>query len=207
MLYRLSVSDQRDQFLLKGALLFDLWFDIPHRPTRDVDLLGFGLAEIPHLLETFRRISQIEADDGIVFIAETIRSAEIRKVCNYAGVRLSLIGALALTEAIRATFVRWTTRISPTPFGLTDEFARDRRKTAQWLAFKNKNALNAASLAEVVVLLRRMLLVVLSALVAEGILHGSWRFEDGWKVPFIGPGVGRADPPILSPRMKMWRRN
>ena len=35
MLYRLSISKQRDQFLLKGALLFDLWFDIPHRPTHD----------------------------------------------------------------------------------------------------------------------------------------------------------------------------
>jgi len=40
ILYRLSISQQRDQFLLKGALLFDLWFDVPHRPTRDADLLG-----------------------------------------------------------------------------------------------------------------------------------------------------------------------
>jgi hypothetical protein len=29
ILYRLSISQQRDQFLLKGALLFDLWFDVP----------------------------------------------------------------------------------------------------------------------------------------------------------------------------------
>ena len=47
ILYRLSISEQRDRFLLKGALLFDLWFDIPHRPTHDADLLGFGLAEVP----------------------------------------------------------------------------------------------------------------------------------------------------------------
>ncbi|MCG5535815.1 nucleotidyl transferase AbiEii/AbiGii toxin family protein [Ectothiorhodospira mobilis] len=31
LLYRLSISPHADQFLLKGALLFDLWFDIPHR--------------------------------------------------------------------------------------------------------------------------------------------------------------------------------
>lgn len=30
MLYRLSISTHRDQFLLKGALLFNLWFDVPH---------------------------------------------------------------------------------------------------------------------------------------------------------------------------------
>jgi hypothetical protein len=51
MLYRLSISPQHDQFLLKGALLFDLWFDVPHRPTHDADLLGFGSPEIPHLEE------------------------------------------------------------------------------------------------------------------------------------------------------------
>lgn len=40
MIYRLSISAERDRFLLKGALLFDLWFDVPHRPTHDVDFLG-----------------------------------------------------------------------------------------------------------------------------------------------------------------------
>ena len=44
LLYRISISQHADQFLLKGALLFDLWFDIPHRPTRDADFLGFGSA-------------------------------------------------------------------------------------------------------------------------------------------------------------------
>ena len=42
LLYRLSVSAHADHFLLKGALLFDLWFDFPHRPTRNADLLGYG---------------------------------------------------------------------------------------------------------------------------------------------------------------------
>ncbi len=67
VLYRLSVSEQCGQFLLKGALLFDIWFDVPHRPTHDADLLGFGSTEIPHLENLFRRISQIASDDGIVF--------------------------------------------------------------------------------------------------------------------------------------------
>jgi hypothetical protein len=95
ILYRLSISEQRDQFLLKGALLFDLWFDIPHRPTHDADLLGFGLAEVPHLMEAFREISRIECkNDGIVFQHETVRATEIRKEANYAGVRITLTGLL-----------------------------------------------------------------------------------------------------------------
>jgi len=94
MLYRLSISGQRGQFLLKGALLFDLWFDVPHRPTHDADLLGFGSAELPHLENLFRQISQIENDDGIVFQAGTVKAAEIRKDANYAGVRVTLMGLL-----------------------------------------------------------------------------------------------------------------
>jgi len=42
LLYRLSVSRHAPNFLLKGALLFKLWYDVPQRPTRDADLLGFG---------------------------------------------------------------------------------------------------------------------------------------------------------------------
>ena len=40
--YRLSVSRHRDAFVLKGALLFQLWTSEPYRPTRDLDLLGQG---------------------------------------------------------------------------------------------------------------------------------------------------------------------
>jgi len=94
MLYRLSISTQRNQFLLKGALLFDLWFDIPHRPTHDADFLGFGSAEIPHLEEVFRRICRIEVEDGIVFQPDSVKAAEIRKEAHYAGVRLTLMGLL-----------------------------------------------------------------------------------------------------------------
>jgi len=94
VLYRLSVSEQRDQFLLKGALLFDIWFDVPHRPTHDADLLGFGSAEIPHLENLFRKISQVASDDGIAFQAESVKAAEIRKDANYAGVRVTMLGLL-----------------------------------------------------------------------------------------------------------------
>lgn len=94
LLYRLSVSEQRDQFLLKGALLFDLWFDVPHRPTHDADFLGFGSAEIPHLEKVFQDICRIEVADGIVFQPDSVKGAEIRKEANYAGVRVTLMGLL-----------------------------------------------------------------------------------------------------------------
>ena len=37
-LYRLSTLPAREEFWLKGAKLFDLWFNVPHRPKRDAEL-------------------------------------------------------------------------------------------------------------------------------------------------------------------------
>ncbi len=42
LLHRLSKTPYRDRFVLKGAMLMTTWFDMPFRPTRDLDLLGFG---------------------------------------------------------------------------------------------------------------------------------------------------------------------
>lgn len=94
LLFRISVSRYADQFLLKGALLFDLWFDIPHRPTRDADFLGLGSSELLTVENTFREICRIDADDGVVFQSDTVRAAETRKEANYAGIRITLLALL-----------------------------------------------------------------------------------------------------------------
>lgn len=78
LLYRISISKHADQFLLKGALLFDLWFDIPHRPTRDVDFLSFGSIELPHIEGVFREICVIETHDGVAFQPDTVYAAKRR---------------------------------------------------------------------------------------------------------------------------------
>lgn len=97
LLYRLGSSTHAERFLLKGALLFDLWFDIPHRPTRDADLLGFGPAETSVLEAIFRDLCSVlgEPDDGICFQPETVSAKEIRKEANYGGIRVTLVGLLA----------------------------------------------------------------------------------------------------------------
>jgi hypothetical protein len=57
----------------------------------------------------------------------------------------------ALIDAIAATFARRGTTIpEELPLGLTDEFARDPAKIAQWKAFLGKSRLDAPSLDVVV---------------------------------------------------------
>ncbi len=93
LLYRIGISEYRDQFLLKGAMLFALWYDMPHRPTRDMDLLGFGPGELFVLERVFREIAQQPVDDGLTF-SETVTAEEIRKEANYAGARVTLLATL-----------------------------------------------------------------------------------------------------------------
>lgn len=90
LLYRLSVSPHADRFLLKGALLFSLWYDQPHRPTRDADLLASGSDDIGAMTAAFREICAISCEDGMLFDPAGVRGAEIRKTTGYGGVRIDM---------------------------------------------------------------------------------------------------------------------
>lgn len=91
-LYRISQSAHSEFYVLKGALLFTLWYDMPHRSTRDADFLGFGASDLNTVHRAFREIASIEVLDGIVFEPDAVTVEDIRKEAGYAGVRV-LIGA------------------------------------------------------------------------------------------------------------------
>ena len=96
LLYRLSISDYAGNFLLKGALLFQLWYGHPYRPTHDADLLGFGPDDVPTSVAVFRSIAAmaVAVDDGIVFNPTSATGTEIRKNAGYRGVRVDLRATL-----------------------------------------------------------------------------------------------------------------
>ena len=95
LLYRLSQSAHANSFLLKGAMLFTLWYDMPHRPTRDVDLLGFGPSDQVSITQTFKDIASRRVEDGISFDPESVTVEEIRKGAGYAGARVLITAELA----------------------------------------------------------------------------------------------------------------
>ena len=80
--------------MLKGALLFSLWYDVPHRPTRDLDLLGLGPDDIESVVAVFREVCNIAIDDGIEFKPDSVKGTEIRKQGSHGGVRVDLLGLL-----------------------------------------------------------------------------------------------------------------
>ena len=87
LLFRLSQSPHADRFLLKGAMLFVVWDEKTHRPTRDLDLLGFGSTEKADLIQVFAAVAAVPVvDDGIVFDPKSVQADDIREDNAY-GVR------------------------------------------------------------------------------------------------------------------------
>lgn len=115
MLYRLSISADAGNYLLKGALLFSLWYDQPKRPTRDVDLLGFGADDMATAIAVFRGICQIQVEDGIVFDPGSVKGAEIRKEAGYGGVRIDLVGTLDGARVPLQVDIGFGDAVSPAP--------------------------------------------------------------------------------------------
>ncbi len=95
LLFRLVASKYRDQFILKGAMLFAAWQHIPHRVTKDVDLLGFGDSSPEALKAVFAEIcAEPVEDDGVVFEPASVQAEPIRAEEIYVGVRVTLRGML-----------------------------------------------------------------------------------------------------------------
>ena len=96
LLYRLSLSPHRDQFVLKGAMLFSLWTPTPYRATGDLDLLGYGDAAPERIAAVFREICGIDVeDDGVIFKPETLQAEPARAEDEYSGVRITMTAEIA----------------------------------------------------------------------------------------------------------------
>lgn len=89
-LYRIGASEQRDSFILKGAMLFIAWQGHLHRPTKDVDLLAFGSPSMKDVATRIRLIVSVAADDGIAFEPDNITTEMIAEEAEYQGVRARL---------------------------------------------------------------------------------------------------------------------
>ena len=115
ILYRLTQSPHADRFLLKGALLFTLWYDMPHRATRDADLLGFGASDLESVAQVFRDIAAVPVEDGIVFDPASVTVEEIRKEAGYGGVRVMIAGDLARARCKTQIDVGFGDAVTPAP--------------------------------------------------------------------------------------------
>jgi len=120
LLYRLSTSLHCDRFVLKGATLFTIWAGIPHRATRDLDLLGFGDNTPEQLTQVFRELCAVPVDDdGLRFDGANVRAAPIREDNMYGGIRIELLAILGTARIPMQVDVGFGDAITPEPSSLT----------------------------------------------------------------------------------------
>lgn len=115
LLYRLSISQHRNRFVLKGAMLVTTWFNDPHRPTRDLDLLGFGDSSAESMLTVWKEICAIPADDGITFDGDGLRASLIREDMEYGGLRLRTTATIARARIYVTVDIGFGDSVEPGP--------------------------------------------------------------------------------------------
>ena len=83
-LYRLSISNYNEKFILKGGLLLFSMTEFKGRPTRDIDFLAESIPnEIENIKKAFINICEIQDNDGIRYDTDLIKIERIKKDTNY----------------------------------------------------------------------------------------------------------------------------
>ena len=91
LLYRISKSKYKNNFILKGGLLLSAIFGDERRTTQDMDTMIKGLPlNTLQLKNIINEIISIDCADGINFKIKNTK--EIRLVDKYGGIKVSLIG-------------------------------------------------------------------------------------------------------------------
>jgi len=115
-LYRLSRSRHADRFVLKGALMLQVWEAPQSRPTRDIDMLGRTDNGPEALVRKIAEVMQVEAeDDGVVFDVDSLRADRITADAEYQGVRVLGLATLAGARAQLQIDVGFGDAVVPVP--------------------------------------------------------------------------------------------
>ena len=87
---RISLSNYRENIIVKGGLLISSIVGLESRTTMDIDMTVKGkTVDEMSILSIIRKISNIKIDDGVLF--EVVNINEIREIDEYLGYRISLI--------------------------------------------------------------------------------------------------------------------
>lgn len=94
-LYRLSRCPMVEHYVVKGATLFSIWLDEPHRPTRDLDMNRLRAGASDDIESDLKAAFQVECpQDGLVFDPESLSVSRIRHAQEIEGVRVKFVARL-----------------------------------------------------------------------------------------------------------------
>jgi predicted nucleotidyltransferase component of viral defense system len=115
-LYRLSKSQFRDSFILKGALLLTAWRAPQSRPTMDIDLMGRIDNSLEHIRVVVEEICGLAVEqDGVEFRKETIEIQRIKEDAEYEGARVRLTATVSKARLVVQIDIGFGDSIIPRP--------------------------------------------------------------------------------------------
>ncbi|MGD9567494.1 MAG: nucleotidyl transferase AbiEii/AbiGii toxin family protein [Sedimentibacter sp.] len=101
LLYRISISEYAEKFVLKGGLLLYTILEDKARVTKDIDMLARQLNNsLDNLERIFRIICSINVEDAIKFDLSTLRVERIKEDADYEGVRVKITAFLDKTKKV-----------------------------------------------------------------------------------------------------------
>jgi Nucleotidyl transferase AbiEii toxin, Type IV TA system len=119
-LYRLSQHAHGERFILKGAMLFITWPEGMHRPTGDLDLLGYGPPEPKVVQSIIAEICVVPSpEDGLVFDPASVAVEAVREEDKYQGFRVTMLATLEKAKIPLQIDVGFGDAIHPAPRKIT----------------------------------------------------------------------------------------
>jgi len=100
LLYRLSISEYKDNFILKGGLLLYTIMNEQARVTKDIDFLAKKIAITHDLKGIFADIASIELDDAVRYDLGSIVTERIKEDADYEGIRIKMTAYLGNTRKV-----------------------------------------------------------------------------------------------------------
>lgn len=116
LLYRMMATEHGERFVLKGAMLFAIWSDTPHRPTMDVDFLAHGDSDMANISAVFKAVCRADVpQDGLSFDPDSIRVEETRDGQEYDGLRVRLSAKLGAARIPLQIDIGFGDAVTPEP--------------------------------------------------------------------------------------------
>lgn len=117
LLYRLSLSEYRSKFILKGGNLLYAIEGLHVRPTMDIDILAKHVVNDKETLKNiFKDICSVKYDDDCVnFDAANIIVTDIAEEKKYSGIRLSIKARIDTIKQLLQVDIGFGDIITPAP--------------------------------------------------------------------------------------------
>lgn len=131
LLERISCSNFKDNFILKGGMLVAAMVGVDLRATIDMDTTIKGMPlEREKIVAIFQEIIQIDIDDSVSMILKGIE--EIREEADYPGVRVSLEARIGTAKIPLKVDITTGDRITPKEIKYSYKLMIDNRMIEVW---------------------------------------------------------------------------